>query len=250
MGCQKSIWSLGALWVAQLVTFFLMTPPLRAQSFEVSVKFPPTEEVGAPSRTGGGGTRSPRGPCINSKIPLTALTPRNNLATTVSAHPTLFWYVPPTTAKSAVFLVSDPQGKEVYQTTLELKNTPGVVKLRLPTTVSLETGKAYRWAFSLICDPDNGDQDVLVEGLLERSELNSKQKAQLAAAKEPLQQAEVYAAAGIWQETVALITQLRQDHPNDSKIARAWKELLESVGLPAIATESLGKCCPDNNARQ
>jgi hypothetical protein len=249
MGYQKSIWSLDALWVAQLLTFFLMLPPLRAQSFEVSVKFPPPEDVDAPSSTGGGGTR---GGCLMGKLPLTPVVPSNDLVTTLSAHPTLFWYVPGTRnqAHSALFVLSDSQDKAVYQTKLELKGTPGIVKLSVPTTVSLQPSKTYKWKFSVLCGLDNEQVGGYVEGSIKRTQLNSQQKAQLARAKDPLQQAEVYAQAGVWQETLTLVTQLRQNRPNDSKIAQAWNELLESVGLKAIASAPLLECCNTDNAQK
>jgi hypothetical protein len=249
IGCQKSICSLGVLWVTQSLTFFLMLPPLRAQSFEVSVKFPPTEDVDAPGSTGGGGTR---GGCLTGKLPLTPVVPSNNLVTTVSAHPTLFWYVPGsrTNANSALFVLLDSQEKEIYQTKLALTGTPGIVKLSLPKTVSLQPAHKYTWKFSVLCDRDSEQVGGYVEGAIKQTQLNSQQKAQLARAKDPLQQAEVYAQAGVWQETLTLVSQLRQNRPNDSKIVEAWNELLESVDLKAIASAPLLECCNADNAQK
>jgi hypothetical protein len=42
---------------------------------------------------------------------------------------------------------------------------------------------------------------------------------------------------------LAILAQLRHDRPNDSKVIDAWKELLNSVELEAIATEPLVECC-------
>jgi hypothetical protein len=117
------------------------------------------------------------------------------------------------------------------------------VKLSLPATVSLETGKDYTWQLALICDPTDRSGDQVVEGLIERTALSSAQKTRLAAATDPLKQAEVYAQARIWQETIAILAQLRRDRPNDSNVTNAWKELLNSVELPAIATAPLVECC-------
>lgn len=245
MGCQKHVSYWGALSVAlcvELLTFSSLTPQLRAQSLEVSVTFPPTANRGAPARTAGAGTRGIKA-CVNGNIPLTALTPGNNVGTTVSANPTLFWYVPQTEAKFAQFVVSDNQNNEIYQTTLALNGTPGVVKLSLPATVSLEPDKEYLWYFGLICNREHRSQDKFVQGIIERTELSSEQKTKLAQATEPLMQAEVYAGAKIWQETLTILAQLRHDRPNDSQITEAWKELLKSVQLEAIATEPLSECC-------
>ncbi len=244
MSCRKNLSYLSALSIAlcvELVTFSLAAPPLRAQSLKVSVTFPRAQNRGAPARTAGAGQRRPD--CYVGNTPLTALTPSNNVATTVSANPTLFWYVPQSEAKSAEFVVIDNQKNEIYATTLALNGSPGIVKLSLPATVSLETGKDYTWQLALICDPTDRSGDQVVEGLIERTALSSAQKTRLAAATDPLKQAEVYAQARIWQETIAILAQLRRDRPNDSNVTNAWKELLNSVELPAIATAPLVECC-------
>ncbi len=252
MRCQKYLSYLGALSLAlsaELVPFFQVTPPLRAQPLEVSLSFPPVENRGTLSRTAGAGTRT-RPSCVTGNTPLTALAPSNNVGTTVSGNPTLFWYVPETTAQSAQFKVLDAQRKNVYLTTLALNGTPGVVNLNLPKTVSLEPGKEYTWQLALVCNPLNRRQDMFVRGKLKRTELSSEQKTQLAAATEPLKQAEVYARAKVWQETLMILAQLYRDRPNDSHISEAWKELLQSVQLEAIATKPLVECCKAENALQ
>ena len=110
-----------------LAPFCLETPQLSAQPLYVSIKFPRTP-IGAPRRAIGGGTRG------GESTYLTALSPQSNVITTVSAQPTLFWYIPKTQAKSAKFVVYDNQGQLFYQTTVALQGIPGVVKLSLPKT--------------------------------------------------------------------------------------------------------------------
>src|SRR5919199_274396 len=253
MSCHKYLSYLSALGAAlcvEVVTFFSVTP-LSAEPLKVSLTFPPVENVGAPSRTAGGGQRGgPSGgpSCVTGRIPLTALAPSNNLGTTVSGNPTLFWYVPQTEAKSAKFMMIDNQGNEFYTTTLPLKGTPGVVKLSLPANVSLQPGKNYIWRLELNCDLENPSEQKFVRGLVKRTELNVEQKTQLAAATEPLQKAQVYADAKVWQETLTILAQLRSTRPNDPRITDAWQELLMSVQLNAIATEPLVDCCTINNS--
>lgn len=246
MGYQQNLCSVSsvAVWLCvQFVTFSLVMP-FRAQSLEVSVTFPPTDKRGAPARTVGTGQRTTEA-CLRGKYPyVTALTPSNNVVTTVSTNPTLFWYFPRTKLKSARLIVLDAQNKKlVYQTTLALGDTPGVVKVNLPKSVSLETGKNYLWNLFVVCNPAKVADDLVVQGWLERTELSSEQKTKLAQAQDPLKQAEVYAEAKIWQETLMILAQLQQERPNDAKVTDAWKELLNSVGLSAIATEPVVECC-------
>jgi hypothetical protein len=231
---------------AAIVPFSLEVPQLNAQPLYVSLGFPRTP-VGRPRTSVGGGTGTARPveqvSCFNKGSHITVLSPHNNVVTTVSAQPTLFWHIPKTQAKSADFFVVDEEDNIVYQTKLALIGTPGVVKLALPRTVVLETGKEYQWTLTLNCNPADETQMEMVEGKIKRTALTSTQKSQLAAAKQPLEQAEVYAKAKIWQETISILAQMRQERPSDRTANTAWKELLESVGLKDVASAPLIECC-------
>lgn len=251
MRSQKSHSYLSTISIAlciEFVTLSLGVSPLRAQSLQLSLEFPPTENVGAPSRSTSGGTRSPQEACIKGSTSLAALAPSNNVLTTASSNPTLYWYVPQTKAKSAEFVVkdkdSDNQEREIYKATVALNGNSGIVKLTIPASVYLATDKNYLWQFALICDRTDNSVNNYVEGWMKRTELSWDQQRKLAAEKEPLQQAEMYAKANIWQEAVTILAQLRSERPNDSKIAIAWKELLASVYIEeSISAAPLLECC-------
>jgi len=257
MGEQKYLpgWgSIAILLSPALVIFSSLPVGLRAQPYpewKVSLQFP-VDNVGQPPSTGGTGTR---GSCFKhqqkqgDKIPLDRrLLPLNpftnppiNQTLTVAANPTFFVYVPETTAKSAEFLLSDDQNKEVYQTTLRLPtvpssdvpsssvSTPGIVKVSLPAN-TLETGKNYYWVFALNCMAADGDLSgtLYVNGWIQRTELSPDLKTKIEQAT-PLEQAQLYAKARIWPETLMLASQLRTSKPDE------WEELLNSVGLTEIA---------------
>lgn len=254
MACQKNVSYLVVIGVAlgvELLSVSLAVPQLRTQSPEVSDVTFVSKKLKGRLRFKIRGIRASMGRglhgrqwCIKGNKPLMALIPNNNVATTVAANPTLFWYVPQSEAKSAEFLIFDlDREQEVYKTTLALDGIPGVVKLSLPKAVSLETGKEYMWQLALICNPEKPEEQDYVRGMIERTQLSSDQKIKLADATEPLKQAEVYAEAGIWLETLIVLSQLHHERPNDSKVNDAWKELLESVELEVIATEPLIDCC-------
>lgn len=238
---QKSLTGLGTLAIVlcteMLITFTIS--PIKAQG----ITFPPTQPRGAPARTVGGGQRG-GGSCSNSNPPLTALTPNNNVVTTVSANPTMFWYVPTTEAKSAEFVILDSSNfNEIYKTTLEVKGVPGIIKLSIPTSVALKTGTKYLWKFSLICNSENSSKSGVVAGFIERTELNLATKTKLEKAKEPMEKVEVYANAQVWQETLSLLAQLHYDRPHDPDVTGAWREFLTSVKLEEIASQPLVECC-------
>ncbi len=282
MSFQKYLWDLGAISLVlslEMVTCSLITPPLRAQPIrvqpiEISLRFPTGKNIGAPGRTGGAGKRGPIS-CLKDGIPLTAVTPINNGVKTLLPNPTLYVYVPETRASSAEFIVVDENGDEIYDTTLALKNTPGIVSVSLPDKVTLTPGKVYTWHFAVVCNPINRDRDEFVRGLIlpttidliseemrqkTGGELTPQQKemlnpsefrknlAQLKTnpqeAKIRLQeQAEEYSQVGVWSETLTIFTQLDQAFPDDCNLANGRKELFKSVELDEIAQTLEAKSC-------
>ncbi|HEY9598998.1 MAG TPA: DUF928 domain-containing protein [Cyanophyceae cyanobacterium] len=232
----------------EVLMFSIALPQIKAQPpIEISLKFPQTRDRGAPDRTVGAGVRSGENSCVTAHKPLAALVPMNNVWSTVSDTPTFFWYIPQTGTTSAELLILDDQNNEVYWTNFKLQGIPGVVQLTPPQTVVLKPGKDYTWYLALSCDPDNSTDTFYIQGLLERTELTAEQTAKLAQAKDPLNQAKVYADAQIWQESLVTLAKLRRDYPNDPKIAQEWKELLNSVQLGELASEPLADCCSPNS---
>ncbi len=194
-----------------------------------SLEFPPTGGTGAPERTASGGRRGDS--CTEAgALPATALVPQNNLVTTVSETPTLFFYIPQTKMKTAELVLMDNEGNEFFQSKIALSGKSGVMKVVVPSTVKLEENKTYRWEFSIICNTQDRMGDSYIQGMLQRTPLSRELKTKLGAAK-PLQQAELLAKAKIWHESLAIAAQLRPTNPT------AWEELLKSVGLGAIATK-------------
>lgn len=241
MNRQKSLSGFGLAIGCTEILLILAFSSVQAQG----ITFPPTQPRGAPARTVGGGQRGGVS-ClsISSNPPLAALAPDNNVITTVSANPTLFFYVPKTELKSAELVILDDKTLEkVYQTKVDIKGAPGIIKLNIPSSVALKTGTQYSWRFSLFCNPEDLSKEQFVTGYIERTELNLDAKMKLEKAKEPLEKVEVYADAHIWQETLSLLAKMHYERPHDSNVTSAWREFLASVKLEAIASQPLVKCC-------
>lgn len=205
-----------------------------------ALEFPPTSDRGAPARTGGGGVRG--GGCTASdRTMLTALMPNNNIGTTTADSPTLFFYVPKFPSKNAEFLLVDENGDDVYQTKVNLPASSGVMRISLPEQTDdgkplLKAGKNYSWAFSIVCDAKDRTRDLITEGRVRRVPLNTELATALKTANtDALKQAELYAKAGIWQETLELAASVRQSNP------QVWRDLLKSVGLEKVASAQFVK---------
>ncbi|MDY7014215.1 MAG: DUF928 domain-containing protein [Cyanobacteriota bacterium] len=241
-------WTLSASALAALLSpalvGFAPLPSPETNSFAaptlVSLDFPASPSNGRrPERTASGGARSL---CYiegrrQQAIPMTVLMPEDNVGTTVDDDPALFLYIPKSRIDGGQVIVFERESdREVYLREFDLSNKPGdtagVIKIDLQEA-NLESGKIYDWVFSPFClDEDGGTEflgDTYVEGSFQRTELTSVQNTQLERAETLLEQAEIYARSGVWNETLSLAEQLRSSDPQE------WTNLLKSVKLEELA---------------
>ncbi|MEC4894340.1 MAG: DUF928 domain-containing protein [Oscillatoria sp. PMC 1051.18] len=194
---------------------------------------------GLPGRRVGGGTR---GGCNFGARSLTALIPENNLSLTVAENPSLFFYLPEyAEGKTIEFVLRDEQDRLVYETTFTPTLSAGIVSYPLSNpqdSVPLKVGEKYRWYFSVICNPENRANDVSVDGWIERIEPNQTLASQLQQATLD-EQVELYREAGLWNDALTILAQLRYSRPNDVSLAAQWAQLLELVELVEVAEKPL-----------
>jgi hypothetical protein len=182
--------------------------------------------------------------CIPGKELLTALVPASGIGETIAEYPTVFWYMPKTSASAVEFVLRDANGDEVYKAQYALEksakgvvSTPGIMSLSLPTFANLsplKIGEDYHWQLALICNPLDRSIEPYVEGSLKRVQPNPTLALRVQQAT--LQdRVALYADARLWYETLATLVELRRDRPNDNDIANAWEKLLKSVGLDTFA---------------
>ncbi|MBE9185364.1 DUF928 domain-containing protein [Microcoleus sp. LEGE 07076] len=174
-------------------------------------------------------------------INLTALAPQNKISRTVSDYPTFFFYLPPTRAKLAEFMLQDPSGKEIYKQTLAISNVSGTIGVSIPANKNvppLEAGKTYRWSFTVICDSQDRSGDMLETGTVLRVELSADIRSQLEKA-DPRQKSFIYAKNGIWQDALSILAAALQAQPNNPALKTDWESLLDSVNLGKIAQKPI-----------
>jgi hypothetical protein len=171
---------------------------------------------------------------------------------TTSAYPTFFIHVGKPRVDSQKMLSVEftlwdkNQQQKIYSTTFVPSNTSsGIVAFNLPPGVSqpLEVGKRYYWRLVVLDNPTDDSTALFVEGKIERIELSPSVSKQLREASS-LEKAALYAKAGIWYDTIAILAGLRCSQPNNLAVAVEWEGLLRSVGLDDIAREPLLICYP------
>lgn len=183
---------------------------------------------GRPGRRTGGGSRSP---CPASQIPLTALVPQNNMGTTVSDRPSLWFYVPysPQQASSGEFVLQDEQENDVYRQTFNLPKTPGLVGLKIPqTSAPLAINQSYRWYFKLYCGNSSSSTANFVDGWIQRITLTPDLKARLKSKITPTYKE--YGRNLIWFDSLNNLAQLRLNNDNP-QLEDDWTKLLTATGV-------------------
>lgn len=204
--------------------------------------------TGSPSRIGG----FARGEAcftdsINAQRPIALIPlpseqtnpPLVPLAKTVEAHPTFFVYLPNMGVATGEFVVwSEDQSNILTEQRIPLPQEAGVIPVRVPEALTLETGITYYWTLEVLCNEDDRSRNAVVEGLVQRIEPETTLLSQLNQAQ-PRDRPSLYANAGYWYETLASLAKLRYDNPADVTLQADWESLLESVNLDGVAEAAL-----------
>lgn len=223
----------------------LTTASLRSDLPDTWQNTPPRgPNAPAPVNRESGGTRGPE--CVESNRSVIALVPAEGMATTVAKYPTVFWYMPPTKASSAEFVLQDGNGRIIYSAKYALGQSeegavrlPGIMSLTIPalaTLAPLEIGQDYYWQLALVCNELDRSADLVVGGGIQRIERDLILERRIQEAT-PQEKVGFYARQGLWYETLQTLVELRREAPDDPELARAWDKLLNSVNLEVIAEE-------------
>lgn len=216
----------------------LSTIPLPLQAIHDAntfrVTFEPPRE-GKPDDTAEGASRSIgcAGGCMIPLVP--AISPR----LTATPYPTFFVYIPQSTTETVFFALLDENEVTHYQTKIPIANRSGILSVKLPDTLPpLEVDKTYQWAFVMIGEQGLRPGDPSVRGEVRRVQLADGLMSQIES-KTWVERAALYGKHGIWYDTLASLAQARQQQPSNSTLIATWQDLLNSVGLEAIATQPL-----------
>ena len=208
--------------------------PVRAEQTEKT-----NSNYGIPTHRRDGGSRSSSENCITNSRNLVALIPNNILASTASASPKLFFYVPEISKEKTIeFVLRDQQDKLIYEAFLTTSGK-GIITLEIPANLQSNLLKAeqnYHWYLSMICDSQQRSRDVVVEGLMRQAALDPATKKELNSSNS-VEKAALYQEKGFWYDALSVLAE-NQDSPGEQALVAAkWSEVLESVGLGELASE-------------
>jgi len=188
---------------------------------------------GAPAARIGGGTRG----IGDMALELVVLAP-DHTGLTTKEQPTLYWYVSqPVPARLEVTVINDEAIDPALEEKVDDPGRPGIQSIDLAKSgVKLKPGVEYRWFVSAIADPDQRSNDIVASGTIERITPQGALKSQIAGAgADQRTLAGVYAEAGVWYDTIDILSRMIEKSPNDSALREQRAVLLEQVGLKSVA---------------
>jgi len=163
------------------------------------------------------------------------LVPDNHVGQTLSAQPTLFWFVSAPPEQTLEITLVEPKVAQPLLTQQVKVDRGGLMKLEIqPGQVELEAGKRYRWSVAIVCNPNRRSTDVLAQGWIERvSDVAAltPEEAGLPAQD----RAKLYAERGLWYDALREIASAYDIDPQNSLVQQELKGLLNQVGLDRVA---------------
>ena len=175
---------------------------------------------GLPGRRISGASRLPTSACAQNSEPLVAIIPENNLGTTAVAEPTLWLSIPDVASpKQLEFYLFNAQDEIIYQTDFTVEPTADLVGLDLGTMAGapkLEISQRYRWAASIICNPNNRSENISVEGWVDRVEASTPE------------------GRGLWYDRLGVLVEQLQQQPQNQDVLSQWHTLMASARLDQI----------------
>lgn len=202
----------------------------RSRILSAPIQFEPPPD-GEPPDTSGGGSRDPdQSRCSSNQEPIKALMPKGNFGWTLQEIPSIYVYLPKTSAKQVVLAFQD-ETEDYHETVfLPIKADERVVSFSLPKDrPSLEIGKNYKWKLALVCGDIVDVEHPQLEGWVKRidaNSINTKLKG-----KSPIEQAQWYAENGYWYDLIKVLKEARQANPNDNRLNLLWSDLLKKIDI-------------------
>lgn len=216
-----------------------------------TVFFQPPPEAGRPEETEGAASRqdrvcsqdsiSPQTKTQSDRPQLTAIVPKRNYGLTTAERPTMWVYIPPTSARQAILSIKEEGFTPHWQQSFKLGET-GILGIELSDRApALELGKNYQWAVVLVCGERPNPNDPVVTAWIKRvaqsqvmisQELASDEAGRSRLPSTSLDRASVYAQQGVWYDALNILVAERSSLNNWNEL---WVQYLQSGGIAEIA---------------
>jgi hypothetical protein len=168
-------------------------------------------------------------------LTLFVLAPEDHTGLTTQEQPVLYWYMSRPTSFLIMFtLITDQSVKPLVEEPLTIPLRSGLQRVRLADYgVHLSPGVHYQWSITFLVDSEHSSKNLLAGGAIEYLEPSPAFRTRLIqAAKRDIPH--LYAAEGLWYDTVSALADLLESSPHDVWLRRQRSSLLQQVALPEV----------------
>jgi hypothetical protein len=193
---------------------------------------PPAPRTPPPNKTDVGGGLNDSHSCGTAQEQLMALLPTKNPVQTISAHPTILFYIPYRTEDIALgefsVLTWPDEITRVYRTQFTLLQTSGIASISLPNLPqsALEEGKFYHWYIKLYCQGNH--EPLVVHGWIQRVTATPERKQQIETS-----------SPDVWYDSIARLGDRLRTDPQNNELRARWRKLLTLIGTENLAQKSI-----------
>lgn len=200
-------------------------------------------DFGLPTHRRDGGSRGVQDSCVANTVNqnLMALIPEKTVGINAAASPKLFFYVPKIKQTSTLeFVLRDQKDQLIYEAFLSTEGN-GIMSVEVPGEVNsslLKADQKYHWYLSMICNNHQRSRDVVAEGWIRQKALDRNLQEKLNNASS-LEKVAIYREQGIWFDALSVLAENLDSVTENTMMRQQWSEMLGSVGLANLASESL-----------
>lgn len=171
-------------------------------------------------------------------VSVAVLAPRDHVALTTRAQPTLYWFVSgDTDQRIDITLVDEDSIDPLLEMTVPSPIREGIHALVLAELgLSLEPLKTYRWHVAIVQDAKRRSVDTLAEGFIERMGMSASLERSLRDARYSFAP---YALSGIWYDAMDEVLSAIDADPKNKRLRLQRAALLEQAELGMVATYAL-----------
>ena len=205
-------------------------------------EFIPPSNQRAPQQTSSGASRSEIygvSPALSAGFAMRAVTPESFYGTTLTERPTIMAYLPASMAQTAIFSLKDEAGNLLYRREISVSGQSEILAIAMSADApALEIDANYQWFVTLQLDHQVTPNSPFVGGWIKRIEPDAALATALAEGDQ-LADAELLAEHGVWYDSAALFAKLYGEQRDNAVLANHWQELLSSVRLQGLVSESI-----------
>ena len=165
---------------------------------------------------------------------LIALVP-DHVAFTVTANPSLCWYLSTQTALPMTITVVDSRGiRPILEGPLPSPTGPGIHCTRPRNYgVELKEQEAYRWFVTLVVDPDKPSRDVVAGGVIERVSFDEACALNMPCTETGCNREAIYrySESGLWYDAISCLVELIEQGEDRNHLQQMLDHLLQQTGV-------------------